>query len=223
MATKSRRYSPSKITAWKVRRLQKAGYLKNVDPAAKPTSAVFAQFTRHKDILTGRAAVLKAPTKAKAGAIRERLGLQGSGASIVVPREKGEKFRITKTGEIHSTRHIYGQTVHKTIGKRPERPAAGSAGKAYYTLPRRKRGLGYLKRTTFSSFDEMLFYLNKYEIDFEDIEDYIEVESFRPGGKRDKEMSEKIAGERQRAVKRLKRKRSAKASPRKSRRKSRRR
>lgn len=193
-----------RIYRFKVARLQKAGLLKNVDPSKKPTSAVFAQFSKHKDILTGQAAIVKAPSKAKARELRKKLGVKGSGDTLIIPREKGERFRVTRKGEIKSTRHVYGQTVHKTIGTRVSVPKAG--GKAYYTLPRRKRGQGYLKRTTFSSFDELLFYLNKYEIDFEDVEDYIEVEEFKTGGRRDKQMAAKIAGERQKAVGRLKRK-----------------
>lgn len=206
MATSPRGIS-QRIYRYKVARLKKAGYLKNVDPSSKPTPAVFAAFSKHKDILTGRAAVIKAPTADKAAEIRKRLGLKGSGKTVIVPREKGERFNVTRSGEIHSTRHVYGQTVHKTIGHRVTKPKPGT--KAYYTIPRRKRGLGTLKRTTFSSFDEMLFYLNKYEIDFEDVEDYIEVEEFAKGGRKAKALNEKISGERERAIKRLKRNKRA--------------
>jgi len=186
----------------KVRKLQRAGYLKNVNPKKKPTPSVFAAFTRHKDILQNKAAVLKAPSKEKARELRLRLGAKGSGKNVILPRERGEKFTISKSGKIRSHREAYGQTIDKEIGAELRPPEPGE--KLYYTLPTRKRGLGRITRHTFSSFDELLAHISAYDIDFEDIEDYIEIERFREGSTRERREHRKYLSERKAAYKRAK-------------------
>jgi len=207
MATKKSRNKQvsRRIYVAKVKKLKRAGLLQNVDPRKKPTPAILGVLTKYKDVLTGRSAVVKARDKNKASEIRKRLGLRGSGNTIIVPREKGEKIRITKGGEIKSTRKRYGQTIRKTIGAKIEPPPKNV--KRYYTIPTRKRGLSNLKRHTFASFDELLFYISKYEINFEDVEEYIEVEEFAPNSEGQEKIEKKITRERKRASKKRRRKR----------------
>lgn len=196
------------ITRGKIRKLQRAGLLSDkVNPNAKPSDYVLSQLYKHRGIISGRQAAVRLSSSAKAGELRAKVGEGGRGRIVIVPREKGEKFKVIDD-VITSTRKQYGQTIQKTVGDKFTPPRAGE--KVYYTIPRRKRGLGSLKRHTFSSFDEMLFYLQKYEIDFEDIEDYIEVEKFKEGSRNQLRVQKEYRA----AVRKLKHKRKSKKKPR---------
>jgi hypothetical protein len=190
------------ITRAKIRRLQNAGLLSDrINANKKPSKYVLSQLYKYRGVISGRQAAVKVSTAAKAKEYRSRIGEGGQGRVVIIPREKGEKFRVTKTDEIKSTRRAYGQTIAKTIGDKFLPPRSGE--KVYYTIPRRKRGTGQLKRRTFASFDELLFYLEKYEVEFEDIEDYIEVERFKEGSRKQKQHQREYNA----AVRKLKNKR----------------
>lgn len=189
-----------------VQKLQRAGLIGDVDFRKKPSPATIKKIQRHRDILSGKATVVQVPDVKTAQRLRKTLGLKGSGKTLIVPKEKGERYSFQKsTGEIVSRRKGYnpGETIKKTLGdKFKVRP---KDGKLYYTIPERTRGAGRLKRQTFASFDEMLYYLSKYEINFSDIEDRIEVEEIEKNSAKDKRLSKQIGGERAKAVARYKR------------------
>lgn len=198
MASKSRHYSPHKIYVRKIRKLQSKGLLGAVDTRKRGDPKVIRAFEKYADVLAGRAAVVRAPTAAKGRELRRKLGAKGTGAAIIMPKEsKSEKFRYSvKADKITSTRPGYnaGETIKKTYGEQFK--ARPKNAKAYYTLRERTRGIGKLKRRTFSSFDEMLKYLQSYDINFEDVEDYIEVEEVEKGGAQDDLFAEKISRDR---------------------------
>jgi len=203
--SKRRSASQRAITRGKIIKLQKSGLISGkINPDKAPSNYVKNQFYKYRSVISGKAAAVKLSNAAKAKEIRAKIGEGGQGRVVVIPREKGEKFRV-ENDTIKSTRTQYGQRIEKTVGDKFTAPRSGE--KVYYTLPHRKRGLGKLKRKTFSSFDEMLFYLEKYEIEFEDIEDYIEVERFKEGSRRQKQ----VQGEYRAAVRRLKRNRKRKS------------
>lgn len=208
MATPSRKSTSRQraFTRAKIRKLQRAGLLSSkINANARPSNYVKAAFYKYGKVISGKQAAVKVSDAKRAKALRQRIGEGGHGKIVIVSREKGEKFKIDKKGDITSTRRAYGQTITKTIGDKFTAPLAGE--KIYYTLPRRKRGLGSLKRRTFASFDELLFYLQKYEIDFEDIEDYIEVEKFKAGSATQK----RVQREYNAASRKLKNKRKVKS------------
>lgn len=210
MPTKKHAYSQA-VYRRNVRKLQRAGVIGKVDLRRKASPSTLKKFTQYKDLLTGHASAVKAPSTAQAKELRKKFGLRGAGTTVIVPKERGEKIRITR-GEIKSTRPGYrpGEKISKTYGGKFTRPTGPR--RAYYTLPERRRGLGKIKRHTFASFDELLFYLSKYEIDFEEIEDYIEVEEVSEGGRKDKALAKTIAADRAAAYRRNKRKRRRKTS-----------
>lgn len=210
MPTKSAKNNQHRIYLRKVRKLQRAGLLGKVNQRRRGTPYIYGLFTKYRDVLTGRAAAIKAPSQDDARELENRLGVKRHGRVVLIPREAGEKVRITKEGEIKSTRKRYGQTIRKTIGA-PVAPPDDDV-KRYYTIPHRKRGTARLKRHTFASFDELLFYLSKYEIEFEDIEDYIEVEEVAKGSDKQRSKDKKIARERKAGVKRAKRRRARKTT-----------
>jgi len=200
--SKSRGRGQRAITRGKIRKLQKAGLLSDkINPNARPSDYVKQQLYKYNSVISGKQAAVRLSSAKKAAELRSKIGEGGRGRVVIVPREKGEKFRVVSGDKIVSRRKQYGQTIEKTIGDKFSAPRAGE--KIYYTIPRRKRGLGSLKRHTFSSFDEMLFYLQKYEIEFDDIEDYIEVERFTEGSRRQRQHQKEYNA----AVRRLKNKR----------------
>lgn len=210
MATKKRRSGQQAITRRKIIKLQKAGLLSaKIDPDKRPSKIVLSKFDKYRGVLSGRLAAVKVSSSAKAKELRGRLGEGGQGKVVIVPREKGEKFRVVGD-TIKSTRVQYGQRIEKTIGDKFSPPKAGE--KIYYTIPRRKRGLGQLRRHTFASFDELLFYLSKYEIEFDEIEDYIEVEKFAEGSTRQRQHQREYDTARAKLIKRRKRKPAKKKS-----------
>lgn len=193
----------------KVEKLQRAGLIGKVDFRKKASPATLRKLDQYKSVLLGKAAAVKAPDLATARKLRKTLGLKGTGKTIIVPREKGEKYSLKKsTGEIVSTRRGYnpGETIKKTLSKGfPAPEPSGASRRLYYTIPERTRGAGKLKRKTFGSFDEMLYYISKYDVRFEDIEDRIEIEEITKGGRSDKRRQKKIHDERAAAVARYKR------------------
>lgn len=211
MASTRRGYSPHQTYVRKAKKLQKAGLLSSkLDLSVKPSSHTLNILYKYHDVVSGKAAVVKADTASQAADLRGKFHFKGRGKAVVIRREKGEKFRLTKSGEIQSTRPNPlnpSQKIQKTIGKGYQ-PRPDKGGRIYYTIPERTRGAGKIKRRTFSSFDELLYYLEKYEINFEDMEDYIEVEEFVEGSPEQTRIAEKVSSERAKATKRYKRKKA---------------
>ena len=207
---KSQRQIARAATTRKIKKLQRAGLLSDrIKTGKKPSKYVLAQLYKYRSVISGKQAAVKLSSAVKAAELRNKIGEGGRGRIVVVPRAKGERFSVTEKDEIKSTRKAYGQTIAKTIGDK-FRPARGGE-RVYYTLPRRKRGLGSLKRRTFASFDEMLFYLTEYEVNFEDIEDYIETERVKEGSRTQR----RVQREYRESVRRLKRNKMRRYSDRK--------
>lgn len=203
--------------ASKIKKLQSAGLIGKVDTRKHASPATKRALEKYRSYLAGKESAVAASSIKEARALRRKYGLKGTGKTIVIPREKGEKFHVTKSGEITSVRPNPAnpaERIKKTINKRGAKRTGNE--KAYYTLPERQRGLGRVKRHTFSSFDEMLYYLNAYEINFDDIEEYIEIEEVQPKSRRAKNLDKKIAEERHAAYLRRKR-RGKKRKPKKRR------
>jgi hypothetical protein len=210
-STKSLKAKQREIYHARVKKLQRAGLLGPVDFRKKATPAIVRTLEKYNSVISGKAATVQAGSAKDAARLRKTLGLKGSGKTIVIPREKGERFSFQKsTGEITSKRkgYVEGERIKKTLSKSfPAQPPTGSNKRLYYTIPERTRGAGKLKRKTFSSFNEMLYYLSKYDVNFEDIEDRIEVEEIIVDSRVDKVRMEKIRKDRAAASSRLKRKR----------------
>jgi hypothetical protein len=196
-----------------VQKLQRAGLLGDIDLRKKADAKTIKAIEKYRAVLSGKSTTVKAPDLETARRLRKALGLKGSGKTLIIPREKGERYKFQKsTGEIVSERpgYIKGEKIRKTLGSGfPAEPSAGSNKRLYYTIPERTRGSQKLKRTTFGSFNEMLFYMSKYDIRFEDVEDRIEVEEITRGGRADKRRQKTIHAEREASYKRKRRKKRA--------------
>jgi hypothetical protein len=214
MAKTDLRKTQRKILKANILKLQKAGLIGEVDFRKKATPATIRKLEKYRAVLVGKAAAVQAPDLATARRLRKTLGLKGSGKTIIVPREKGERYRVEKsTGDIVSTRKGYGEgeIIHKRLSKNfPVEPRPESDKRYYYTIPEKTPGAAKLKRTTFGSQNELLFYLSKYGVSFEDMQDYLEVEQIRRGGRADKRRQKTIYEERQKAKRRFKRRKPKK-------------
>lgn len=213
MPTKKSRRDQRQYFKKQVAKLQKLGLLGTIDLRKKASPQQIRQVERYRDLLVHKASAIRAKDEATAIALRKKFKLRGRGLTVVIPKEKREKFKITGDGKIVSTRpgYIAGETIKKEIGQFSfEKKLPGKNEKAYYTIPERTRGAGRLKRRTFASFDEMLYYLSKYEVEFEDIEDRIEVEYVERNSRKDKRISSALNKERAAAMKRRKRKKRRK-------------
>jgi hypothetical protein len=201
--SKSRRSAQRQFYVRRVKKLQRAGLLGPVDTRKKAPRRVIAAFEKYRDVLSGRSQAVKAPDAKAARDIRKKFKLRGRGKTVVIPREKKERYTITKKAELRSQRPGFkpGETIKKVIGRR-EQLAPLPGEKTYYTIPERTRGAGKLKRRTFSTFDELLYYLDKYDTNFEDIEEYLEVEHVSETSRKGKRIAKKIARERKAAIRR---------------------
>lgn len=202
MPKRNPRKTQRHIYATNIKKLQRAGLIGDVDLRAKATPGIVRKLEKYKSVLVGKSSAVKAPDLATARRLRKTLGLGGTGTTIIVPREKGERYKVKASGEIVSTRPGYnkGETITKTVTRNfPLRPAKGK--RLYYTVPAPKGG----KRTTFASFDELLFYMSKYSLKFDDFQDRLEVEEITRGGRADKRRIKTMREERAAAVARYKR------------------
>jgi hypothetical protein len=200
-----------------IKKLQDAGLIGKVDFRKHATPAIKRTMERYRSFLIGKESAVQAHTIKEGRELRRKFGLKGSGKTVIIPREKGERFHVTREGDITSVRPNPAnpdERIKKTIGRKFAKRTGNE--RAYYTLPERQRGLGRVKRHTFSTFDEMLYYLNAYDISFEDIEEFIEIEEVQPTSKRAKTLNKKIAEERHAAYLRKKR-RGKKRKPKKRR------
>lgn len=179
------------ITRGKIRKLQRAGLLsREVNPNKPPSRYVKSQLYRYRGVIVGKQAAVKVSSSEKAAQLRERLDATGRGKTIVLPRQKGQRFRVTRGDVIKSTIEEFGQRVETTVGEKfgaPPQPGE----RVYYVLPRRRRGQEHLRRTVFSSFAEMMKSLESYHIDVNDVKDYIEVVRTKPGSRRADELERK--------------------------------
>lgn len=164
-----------------VARLQKAGLLDKVNTKIKRDPKAQRAIIRYRDYLAGKQSAIKTE---HAKDLAKKFGFKKRGNVVLIPRVKHERITVTKkTGEVvtrypnpldktKTVKRVYGQK-----GLTPPKPGE----KLYYTIRERARGLGRLKRRTFSSFDDLLEYLKAYDYNWDDVEPYIETESVSGG------------------------------------------
>lgn len=208
-------------TQRRIIRLRDLGLIdKKTDARKEPTRGVRNALLKYKDLLDGRAQAIRAPKGVKASSFRQRFKFRGKGDVVVIPKEKGEKYVIQKSGDLVSRRKGEGGEIIKKTVSEKFKPRPANA-RVYYTLPEKRRGsAGRLKRKTFANLDELLYYLSQYDVNFDDVEPYIEVEEFEKNSRQDKTISAKIRLERAAAIQRRKRRKKREAKAKTKRRKS---
>lgn len=198
----------------KVAKLQKAGLLGKVNLRLSRDPKARRAIIKYKDYLSGKSAAVKAPNAATARKLSSDLEVSRKGNVLFIPREpKEHNFRITKSGELKSTRpNPLGGNITRAVGKRAKPPKPGE--RVYYTIRERRRGLGTIKRTTFANFDDLLEYLSAYDLNWEDVEPYFETETLSETGRKASGYEATIREERRAGHKRWDRRRKRKATPR---------
>lgn len=194
----------------KIKKLQDAGLIGKVDTRKHADKSTTKTLDKYRGFLAGKESAVRAPDLKTARDLRRKFGFKGKGKTVIIPREKGERFSISKKGELSSTRPNPvepGTRLKKKFGERITAPPTSNE-RLYYTIPQRRRGGVTLRRATFATFDEMLFFLNAYDINFEDIEDYIEIEKVTRGGSRDVDLKSRVAAEHRRASRKARKRRA---------------
>lgn len=114
----------AKIRAKQIARLRDYGLIKKSQGRTpKSRRAVLSKF---RDVLTHRAAVVEVPTGKSARAYAAH-GFKVKGRNVVVPRSKGERVRVEKSGVITTTRNVAGERVKRIlyVDKKPPKPRKG--------------------------------------------------------------------------------------------------
>lgn len=158
-------------------RLQRAGLLDKFNKRLKRDPKAVRAIIRYDDFLKGKVSAVKTKTPKEAREVATKFGFKKRGDVVLVPREKHERITINRKGEVVSRRpnpRDKTQTITRKLGEPVEAPKKGE--RIYYTIRERRRGLGKIKRTTFAKFDDLLEYLNAYEINWDDVAPYFETE-----------------------------------------------
>ncbi len=194
MPSKKSNKSQIKNTRRNIVRLQKMGLMHKVDLRRKPDKKTARKLRDFADLLSGKATALKIPKGQKKG-LRDKVKVRGDYA--IIPKQKGEKIKFTKGGEIISTRSLGSSKITKRWNQNVEKVPEIKGARTYYTIPM-ARGKKKVERRTFSKFDELLSFMAAYEFKFEDWEKYIEVETVEAGSAKAKKLSKRVKRERSR-------------------------
>jgi hypothetical protein len=168
--------------------LQKTGlYTGKIDFRRAPTPYQKSQIRKFSDVIAGKAAVVR-PQDPKA----YRDTFRTKGDAVIIPRDKGEKIGLSKTGKITRTRKTRTGKQKRTIipsvrpkkikpGAKPRGLPAPAPGKAmvFYLPFRRGRGKGQTTQWIRFSYDGLKRFLHEYDLTPEQMSDwlrYVEIE-----------------------------------------------
>lgn len=157
------------------------------DARKAPTHYGKSLVAKLSDVLKGKAAVITT-TRTTARKYREA-GFKVRGNKIIVPKEKGERYKISKSGEITSTRRtLTGQKVKKHVepSKREtvrDLPTHAPNGNRYqYAVPF-KRGRDAFERFRFPDKESLQHFMQPgYDKRYPDWLQYVELEEILPNG-----------------------------------------
>jgi len=179
MATKSKARLQAKSQRRQLAKLKSAGlYSGKIDGRKKPSKYQQSLIAKYKDVVTGKASVVK-PKDAKS----YKSIFQVVGDKVIVPRRKGEKIRITEKGSIAGERKVGGRKV-RTYFKKVKRGETLAADKkpTMYFVPfiRGKDGKGkpIIEWKRFPNLDMLKQFMEGY--DYKDWTDYVVKERVDP-------------------------------------------
>lgn len=161
--------------------LKRKGLYKPVDKKAKPTRYALDKLKQYRDVVSGKATVLKAPSKASLRKARETYRVTRD--RIVVGERKGAKVTLNKRGDVITKRGWGAVTTvsrpARIINGRPEQLKDGQ----YYTLPiRHGRNIAF---RNVDSLDELMLIVGEYndgKRPFDALK-YVEITTFSSGDK----------------------------------------
>lgn len=141
------------------------------DLRKKPTRYAISKIAKFDAVLKGKARVVQPKNPARFKGIFETVG-----SRVIVPRRKGEKITVDKSGEIVSIRKSGKRTIRargRTVKRGDEiaRPAPHS--NVQYVIPFHGRG-GETNWFRFPDYDELKKFMAGY--DYKDWKDYVIVE-----------------------------------------------
>jgi hypothetical protein len=157
-------------------------YSGKTDLRRSPTPYQKSQIRRFADVITGKATVVRPKSPS---AYRGKFDVKGD--KVIVPRAKGERIGLSKTGKITRTRKTpRGPRKATIIPVGPPKPGRGippapPPGKAlvYYLPFRRGSGKGQTTQWMRFSYDKLVNFFIEYDLDDEQTADwlrYLEIE-----------------------------------------------
>jgi hypothetical protein len=167
--------------------LKKSGlYTGKLDFRRAPTPYQKGQIRKYADVIAGKAAVVRPRDP---GSYREHFAVKGD--AVIVPRGKGEKIGLSKTGKITRTRRTRSGAQKRTIvplrarkikpGERRiglPQPAPGKA-LVFYLPFRRGSGAGQVTQWKRYTHSNLIAFLHEYDLSPEIMSDwlrYVEIE-----------------------------------------------
>lgn len=155
------------ISHAQVARLRGLGLVKKGQ--GKTAKSRIALRKKYKDVLAGRATAVKVP---KAEAKRFRKKFQTKENIVIVPRQKGERVSVDKSGRITTTRMVAGQRVRRIIYAGGKMPKPRPGKKFMYAVPFANGG-----RVRFDSMQALAEFMSPYEQKtFGNWREYVEIE-----------------------------------------------
>lgn len=113
---------------------------------------------RHKfrDVLSGKAKAVKVPLK-EARSLRRNMRVKGD--VVIVPKLKGERVKVDKTGRITVTRTIGGKKSKRFILAPGQKPPKAHKGKKFLYSVAFAGG----SRVTYDSYDDLAAFMGQYD------------------------------------------------------------
>jgi hypothetical protein len=179
-----------------LKKLQSTGlYSGKVDFRKAPTKYQKALIRKFSDVVTGKAAVVKPANPKAYPQFKQRAG------RVIVPRRKGERITVTKTGEIEGKRRVGRRVVkskfrHVPKGERVPRSKAG----VQYAIPFNSGG-GEIRWQRFPDYDTLAKFMEGYN--YKDWPDYVVEEKI--GADENEDADEKLDAKLERRLSRKKR------------------
>lgn len=164
-----------------LRKLRDLGIIKRVDLRKLPTRKQRRLIRKYDAVVKGRAVVLK-PKNPKS----YRNVFKVSGKNVIVPRAKGDRWRLNKAGKITRSRKTAGRSSTATMepASNVRRPSKGKAPRVAYAIPfgRSGGGVEWYRFPTYDALKKFLAeYESKYRRKYKNADDYILVEELQRG------------------------------------------
>lgn len=163
MATKKRASAQSKIPASKLKQYRKelkskGLFSKRTSLRGKVTKAQERQIRKYQNVVMGNAKIFTAPKK-DAARLRKLYGLTGSGETIIVPKNKGDKISFNKKNSEITIKNKRGKRVYSPDFQSRPIPAGQ---RLFYTLEF-ARG-GDTEKYRFEDYEMLEKFMHEYEV-----------------------------------------------------------
>ncbi len=161
-----------------VRKLRDLGIIKKADLRKPPTAAQKRTIRKYADVLTGRAKIVRPKNPSSYKKL-----FRVAGKNVIVPKRRGEKISVSKSGEIVRKRKVGGRKSSGTFkhAPRPEEFKPRRGARVVYALPV-NRGGGEVEWYRYSSWEKLVADMQTGSLKgYRNFTDYVVEEELEPG------------------------------------------